>query len=263
MKFDIENLPKSNEELANIILHLQQSLHRNQSELAEYKVKYANLIEEIRLAKQRHFAPSSEKDILQPDIFDEAGVELPEEVKEQLKDEEIQIPSHSRKKHPVRRPLPDYLPREVIVHDLPDEDKFCGCGEQLVRIGEEISEQLKYIPAQISVVQHVRPKYACKPCQENVRIAVMPTLLLPKSIATPELVAHVIISKFCDHLPLYRQEEMWKRMQVDMPRSTLCGWVLKTAEICEPLIKLLQKNIVANDYVQVDETIVQVMKEIG
>lgn len=91
----------------------------------------------------------------------------------------------------------------------------------------------------------------------------MPTLLLPKSIATPELVAHVIISKFCDHLPLYRQEEMWKRMQVDMPRSTLCGWILKTAELCEPLIKLLQKNIVTNDYVQVDETRVQVMNEIG
>ncbi len=99
MEFDIENLPKSHEELANIILHLRQSLHQNQSELAEYKVKYANLIEEIRLAKQRFFAPSSEKDILQPDIFDEAGVELSEEVKEQLEDEEIQIPSHLRKKH--------------------------------------------------------------------------------------------------------------------------------------------------------------------
>lgn len=132
--------PQSQEELANIILLLRQSLHQNQSELAEYKVKYANLIEEIRLSKQRHFAPSSEKNILQPDIFDEAGVDLPEEVKEQLEDEEIKIPSHSRKKHPVRRPLPDYLPRKIIVHDLLDAEKFCECGEQLVRIDEEISE---------------------------------------------------------------------------------------------------------------------------
>jgi transposase len=87
------------------------------------------------------------------------------------------------------------LPREVVAHDISDADKICHCGEQLVRIGEEISEQLKYIPAQISVIQHIRPKYACKRCQENIKIAPMPTLLLPKSMAAPELVAHIIISK--------------------------------------------------------------------
>ena len=91
----------------------------------------------------------------------------------------------------------------------------------------------------------------------------MPTLLLPKSIATPELIAHIIVSKYCDHLPLYRQEAMWQRMEIDMPRSSLCGWILKTAELCEPLIGLLRKNIVAYDYVQVDETTVQVLNEIG
>src|SRR5882757_10070747 len=106
-------------------------------------------------------------------------------------------------------------------------------------------------------------EYACKPCQENVKIAPMPILLLPKSIATPDLIAHTIISKYCDHLPLYRQEAIWKRMNIDMPRSSLCGWVLKTAEICEPLVKLLQKHIVGYDYAQADETTVQVLQEIG
>jgi transposase len=263
MEIDIKNLPKSYEVLANIIHCLQQSLHQNQNELAEYKLKYAGLLEEIRLAKQRHFSPSSEKNILQPDMFDEAGIELQEDVKEQLVEPEVEVKSHIRKKQPVRRPLPAYLPREVIVHDLSETEKLCGCGMQLKRIGEEISEQLKYIPAQVSVIQHVRPKYACKPCQENVKIAPMPTLLLPKSIASPVLVAHIIISKYCDHLPLYRQEEMWKRMEVDLPRSSLCGWVLKTAELCEPLIKQLQKYIVSYDYVQVDETTVQVLNEVG
>jgi transposase len=149
------------------------------------------------------------------------------------------------------------------VHDISEAEKICDCGEHLVLIGEEISEQLKYIPATISVIQHVRPKYACKPCQENIKIAAMPVLLLPKSIAAPELIAHIIISKYCDHIPLYRQEAMWQRMEVDMPRSSLCGWVLKTAEICEPLIQLLKQNIVAYDCVQVDETTVQVLNEIG
>src|SRR6185437_376457 len=193
MKTIKKDLPKSAEALEKII-------HDLQSELAEYKLKYANLLEEIRLSKQRFFSPSSEKNILQPDLFDEAGVELPLEVKAELEDT-IEVKTHVRKKHPVRRPLPDYLPREQVVYDISEAEKVCGCGEILVRIGEEVSEQLKYIPAKVSVIQHVRPKYACKPCQENVKIAPMPTLLLPKSIATPELVAHVIISKYCDHLP--------------------------------------------------------------
>ncbi len=262
MKTIRKNLPKSADDLEKIILNLQQDLAQSQSELAEYKLKYVNLLEEIRLSKQRFFASSSEKNILQPDLFDEAGVELPPEVKAELEDT-IEVKTHVRKKHPVRRPLPDYLPREQVVYDIGEAEKVCSCGETLVRIGEEVSEQLKYIPAKVSVIQHVRPKYACKPCQENVKIAPMPTLLLPKSIATPELVAHVIISKYCDHLPLYRQEAMWQRMEIDMPRSSLCGWVLKTTEICEPLVKLLQKIIVAYDYVQVDETTLQVLNEVG
>ena len=255
MEIDIKNLPKSQAELEKIIIEL----HR---EYSDYKIKYANLLEEIRLAKQNRFGSSSEKNILQSDLFDEAGIELPEEVKEQLSDE-IEVRSSTHKKHPVRRPLPSYLAREVVLHDIPEEEKKCHCGEHLVRMGEEISEQLKYVPAQISVIQHVRPKYACKPCQENIKIAAMPALLLPKSIATPELVAHIIISKYCDHLPLYRQEAMWQRMEIDMPRSSLCGWILKTAELCAPLIKLLQQNIIVYDYVQVDETTVQVLNEMG
>ena len=178
-------------------------------------------------------------------------------------EEEIEVKGHTRKKHPVRKPIPADLPREVIVHDIPESEKSCGCGSTLVKIGEEISEQVKYIPAQLSVIQHVRPKYACKPCQENVKIAAMPTLLLPKSIATPELVAHIIISKYMDHLPLYRQEVIWQRIGIDMPRSSLCGWILKVAELCKPLIKLLRQEIIKHDYIQADETTLQVLNEAG
>ena len=263
MKTSIKKLQKSPEFFEKIIADLTLQLEESKTELSLYKEKYARLIEEIRLAKQQRFSPSSEKNILQPDLFDEAGVELPEEIKDQLSEEKLEVGSYSRKKHPVRKKLPDYLPREVVVHDIAEKEKTCNCGEQLVRIGEEISEQLKYIPAKISVIQHVRPKYACKPCQENVKIAPMPVLLLPKSIATPELVAHTVISKYCDYLPLYRQESIWERMEIDMPRSSLCGWVLKTAELCAPLINLLRKMIIAYDYAQSDETTVQVLNEVG
>lgn len=255
MKFDIENLPDSPELLRKIIFDMQ-------AEFASYKEKYARLLEEFCLDKKRLYSSSSEKNILQTDLFDEAGVELSDELKEQL-DDEIEVSSHKRKKHPVRRALPQDLPRETIVHDISDEDKICECGNHLSKIGEEITEQLKYIPAQLSVIQHVRPKYACRPCQENVKIAPMPILFLPKCIATPELVSHTIIAKYYDHLPLYRQENIWHRLGIDLPRSSLCGWILKTAELCEPLIKLLQKIIIHYDYAQADETTVQVLDEVG
>ena len=222
MKTTLENFSKSPVELQKTIVALQQKIEiqankieTQQNEISAYKSKYAVLLEQIRLERQRRFSSSSEKNDLQPDLFDEAGVELPEEVKEQLTDV-VEVKSYARNKHPIRRPLPSYLPREEVLHDLPETEKVCHCGEPLVRIGEETSEQLKYIPAQISVIRHVRPKYACKPCQENVKIAAVPNLLLPKSIATPELIAHVIVSKYCDHLPLYRQEAIWKRMEIDI-----------------------------------------------
>lgn len=105
------------------------------------------MIEEIRVAKQQRLPPKSEKNIYQQSLFDEAGIELPEEVKAELEEDDVEVKSYTRKKYPIRRPLPAYLPREEVVHDLPDHEKFCACGEDLVRIGEEISEQLKYIPA--------------------------------------------------------------------------------------------------------------------
>lgn len=255
MKINIKKLPKTVEELEKIILLQQQ-------EIIAYKERYIRLLEEFKLEKSRHYSSSSEKNIHQSDLFDEAGIALVGELKDQL-DDTIDVEGYQRKKHPVRKPIPKDMPREVIIHDIPDHEKTCSCGAHLVRIGEAITEQVKYIPAKLSVVQHVRPKYACKPCQENVKIAPMPSLLLPKSLATPELVAYTIIAKYCDHIPLYRQQNIWDRLGIDMPRSSLCGWLLKVAELCEPLVKLLRDHIIAYDYTQADETTVQVLDEVG
>lgn len=253
---DVEKLPDSPEFLKKFISDLM-------SETALYKQKYWRVLEEWRLSKQRLFSFSSEKNPLQPDLFDEAGVELPEAVRETLDEEEIEVRGHVRKRKAPRRLLPPDLPREVILHDIPEEEKQCTCGHVLERIGEEVTEQLKFIPASISVIQHVRPKYACRPCQEGVRIAPMPVLLLPKTMATPELVAHTIVSKYIDHLPLHRQESIWERTGIALPKSSLCGWVIKTAELCRPLVDLLQKDIVSCGYTQADETTLQVLQEVG
>jgi transposase len=262
MEINILKLPKSLTELEKIILLQQQEIEQHKQEIISYKERYIRLLEELKLEKSRQFSSSSEKNIFQTDLFDEPGIELEGELKDQL-DDTVDVQSYKRKKYPVRKSIPSDIPREVIMHDISDAEKVCHCGEHLVRIGEEISEQIKYIPAQLSVVQHVRPKYACKPCQENIKIAPMPKLLLPKSMAAPELVAYTIIAKYCDHIPLYRQQAIWNRLDIDMPRSSLCGWLLKVAELCEPLVKLLQKQIITYDYVQADETTVQVLDEVG
>lgn len=233
---------------------LQQKAHEAQ----EWKDKYHSLLEQLRLAKQQRFGRSSEAHVGQGELqFDEAEsieeTELP-------KEENTLTVTYTRKK-PVRRPLPKHLPRVIVEHDIPEEEKICACGCMKERFGEEITEQLEYIPARLSVIAHVRPKYACRPCAEGVSMAPMPPLFLPKSMATPSLVAHTIISKYEDHLPLYRQEHMWQRLGVEMPRNTVCGWIMAAFELCEPMKPVLREELIASNYLQADETPMQVMDE--
>jgi transposase len=129
-------------------------------------------------------------------------------------------------------------------------------------MGEELSEQLDIIPAKIQVLQHIKYKYTCKRC-EIIKTAKGPRSPIPKSIATPGLLAHVMVSKFKDHLPLYRQENIFRRADVDIPRNTLSLWAIKTAQALVPLYKLAQDMIIHYDVAYSDETRVQVLKEPG
>jgi transposase len=165
-----------------------------------------------------------------------------------------------RKNKPIRKPLPKDIPRETIVHGINEQEKYCSCGLLLEQIGEEVSEQLDIIPLQLKAIEHVRPKYACRKCQGNIKISNMPKLFLPKSIATAGLAAYIITTKYEDHIPLYRQEKMFKRYGIDLPRSTSCGIVLASSQLCEPLLNCFQENIIRYDYCQVDDTPVQVLK---
>ncbi|MCP4667794.1 MAG: transposase, partial [Deltaproteobacteria bacterium] len=169
----------------------------------------------------------------------------PDEEPEPIREEEkIKIPAHSRKKS-GRKPLSEDLPRVEIVHDLPEEEKVCACGAKLSRIGEDVCEKLDYVPARIQVERHIRPKYACKCCEgvedhgPCVKIAPPPVQLIPKSLVTPGLLAHVAAAKFADGLPLYRQQKIFARIGVDIPRATLCNWLTQAARLCGPVLELL------------------------
>ena len=131
-----------------------------------------------------------------------------------------------------------------MIHDLGDADKRCACGCMLSKIGEETSEQLDVIPATVKVIRHRRFKYACKACTDGVITAPLTIRQpIPKGLPTAGLLAHVAIAKFDDHLPLYRQSEIWDRMGVDLSRSTLSAWVLKMGDMLQPLIPLLQSHM--------------------
>lgn len=159
-----------------------------------------------------------------------------------------------------RKPLPAHLPRENVIHDVADDDKICPCGCLRTKIGEEVSEQLEVIPAQLKVIRHIRYKYGCRHCEEGIVTAPLPKQPLPKGIPTAGLLAHVCVAKFDDHLPLYRQSEIWERLGVDLPRSTLSSWVLHVGTLLEALPLLLQQHILQNGYINADETTVQVLR---
>jgi len=249
---NIASLQKENLEFKkeNLVLKAQ---------LQEWKHKYEAMLEQFKLAQQRQFAASSEKNLVQPDFFDEAG-NHEKEIEEVSEPQSIDVPAHKRVK-PSRKPLPEDLPREDHIIDISDSEKECNCGAQKERFGEEITEQLEVIQPKVFVTRHIRPKYACKKCESGVSMASLPLLLLPKSMASSSLIAFTLISKYCDHLPLYRQTGIWKRYGVDIPRNTMCGCLLSVAELCKPLWEQLGQHIVTNDYSQADETTVQVMKE--
>lgn len=166
-----------------------------------------------------------------------------------------------------RRPLPADLPRIEVVHDLSDEEKICFCGCRKSCIGEEVSEQLDIIPARMQVIRNIRLKYVCKNCEgvENdepaVSIASVPAQMIPKSIATPGLLAHVLTAKFVDALPFYRQEKQFIRLGVDLSRATMCGWAMKVAEKCKPLLDLLHDEILSGPLINIDETTLKVLNE--
>lgn len=247
-------LPKSIHELQDIVVSQQE-------EITHLKSQYANLLEQIKLTKLRQYAPKSESNIDQLNLFDESE-HLTEETLDESVSEEVETISYQRKK-PSRKPLPKDLPREEIIHDVTPEEKQCACGCEKKKIGEEVSEQLEVIPASIKVIAHIRPKYACNRCDENVVIAPMPELFLPKHMASPSLVADILINKFENHLPLYRQEQIWKRLNIDIPRNSMSNWIRKAYEICLPLKEVFIKVLLSTDYMQVDETPVQVLREPG
>ncbi len=157
----------------------------------------------------------------------------------------------------ARRPLPSQLPREVRTY-LPKQEACPDCGGKLKHLGEDVSEILEIEPVHFKVIRQVRPKLACACCERIVQ-AEAPSRPIARGTAGPGLLAHVLVSKYADHLPLYRQSEIYAREGVELDRSTLADWVCGTSQLLEPLVESLRRHVMAAEKLHADDTPVPVL----
>ena len=230
-------------------------------ENTQLKQRIKLLEEMLRLQRHKQYGASSEKDTAgQGQLFNEAE---DENLTVEEDSAEITIPAHTRKKK-RRVSIPAELPREEIVHDLTDAEKICPHdGAELKYIGDETSEQLDIEPAKIKVLRHLRKKYACPCCEKHLITATKPPQPIEKSIASPGLLAYITVSKYCDALPLYRQVSIFKRIGVELDRTTLANWMIKVGSLVQPLINRLQDVCEEQSVLHMDETPLQVLNEPG
>jgi transposase len=248
------SLPDDVESLKTLVIEREAAIGERDLEIQQLR-------EYVRLLKSQRFGASSERIHRdQLGLFNEAEQIADEDAQEEAL---IEVPSHTRA-WGGRRRLPAWMPREEILHDLPEEEKICSHdGEPLVEIGRETSEQVEFIPATARVLVHVRPKYGCPRCKTGVRIAPMPPQPIPKSVAAPSLLAYVAVSKYADALPLYRQQGMLERIGIEISRATLAAWMIRLGELVGPLINLMREELLESGFVQCDESRYQVLKEPG
>jgi transposase len=235
------------------ILELEKQVNRLES-------RNQFLEEQFRLAQQKQFGASSEGHPGQGELFNEAEELVAETPVEQ------EAISYTRNK-PKRKPLPKTLPREVVIHDIAEEDKVCACcNNKLHKIGEYTTENLEFIPAQVKVIEHVRPKYACRACEKDgisnhIKQAPVPPSVIPKGYATPSLLSQIITSKYQFGLPLYRQEAMFKQYGIELSRKTMADWMITCADLLTPLSDRLHELILTQPVIAADETTLKVVSE--
>lgn len=261
MEISPVNLPNNIEALKALLIKEREQRQSEKCEientLERAKNKITYLEQMLSYFQRRRFSSSSEQWPGQRIIFNEPEVDVTE-----VEAVRAKIEAHERRR-PVRRPLPADLPRIEHVYELSEEERHCECGGRLEEFGEEVSEQLDVIPVRLQVLRHRRKKYSCPCCKCGVMTAKMPRQPLPKTNASSGLLSYVATAKYVDHLPLYRQEEIFRRLGIDMPRATLARWMIDLGELLRPLYNLMHDDLLEGPVLLMDETPVQVLKGSG
>nr|WP_225247084.1 IS66 family transposase [Vibrio campbellii] len=239
------NINPESQDVAKLQAMVKALLLSQERKESQWKQERQSLLEQLKLAFDRQFAKRSEA--LKP--YDESQGDLFNEVEcEAAKEEEVEVvtTTTTTKKRGKRKPLPKTLPREVIELDLDDHEKQCACCQHsLHKIGEDRSEKLEFSPAVLKVLEYVRPKYACRQCEQtedNSHIVQKPApqSIIPKSFATESLLANIILGKYQYAMPLYRQESLFTQSGIELSRTTMARWVIQVSEKFKPLYAALK-----------------------
>ena len=241
------------------------SIDQDRLKFAEYKIRV--LEESLRLVRIEKYGPGSEK-------LSDAQLELLElepgvsstEVEAESERAQLKLPLKRVKKHPGRQELPAHLPRiEKLIACTPEQCVCGNCGKENSVIGYEKSEQLDVKPAEYFVVVTKREKRACKECEEQgVECAPAPVRIIEKGLASDRVVIDTVVSKYADHVPLYRQSAILERETgIDLSRATLDGWVMRVGELLRPITAAMGQELLSGSYIQADETTVGVQMHDG
>lgn len=235
--------------------------------LGEKDRQIASLEHQIKLLLRR--ITGSRQERIDPDQLLLFSSEELQEVAEQLDQgdpeedliDDRESTGRRRRRRGGRGKLPDHLLREVLRHELDASQRACPCcGEPRQEIGVESSEQLEMIPARLKVIQHDRVKYACAACEENVAIADKPPQPIEKGLPAPGLCAHTVLSKFGDHQPAYRQEDIHSRLGMTIRRSTLCDWLQSLALLAAPLVMRMKHLVLYSQVIHTDDTSIKMLQ---
>jgi transposase len=247
MEIDLANLPADPQELQALVRTLAGAVKTQGLKIAQLEARIAKL-------KRMQFGQSSERIAREIEQLELELDELHEE--EGVRAVERPTAVQVLIEKPVRRPLPEHLPRQEEVHE---PSCTCpNCGGAMRKLGEDVTEVLEYVPASFKVIRHVRPKLSCRVCETIVQTP-MPSLPIERGRPGPGLLAHVLVAKYADHLPLYRQSGIYAREGVELERSTLADWVGRSVALLDPLVAALRKEVVASDVLHGDDTPVPVL----
>lgn len=274
MRTDASSLPDDPAALQALLLRERRERQSEREQHTQLVAGYEQTVQsQLRtIEQQQHqlaqllrklYGPQQER--IDPDqltLFDakeleELAAELQQEAEQ---GDEASTTSSRRRGGHGRRRLPDHLPREQVFYELSEAERSCPCcGETRQEIGRETSEQLEYVPASLKVIEHIRVKYACRQCEEHVAIAAKAPQPIEKGLPGPGLLAHTVLSKYGDHLPLYRQEDIATRYGVVIRRSTLCDWIAAAADLAEPLYLRMCELVRASRIIHTDDTPVKLL----
>jgi transposase len=243
-------------------LALCHEIIRQQADtICQSQQRIEQLEHQLELLLRRQYGPRRER--VDPDQLRLFTEDAPDDVAEADAVEPAE-PEGTQPKRKWRRPgrqrLPEDLPRTRVEYELSPAELPCpDCGHLRVKIGEETSEQLEYVPSSLHVIVHARFRYACRACQEHVATADKPPQPIDKGLPGPGLLAQTITSKYSDHLPLYRLEDIFARHGVELSRATLCGWMASSADLLAPLYDLMVKRVLLSTVIHTDDTKVSVL----